>query len=252
MAHFIRVTLVDRLQHLQNFHVMARRTHQRVVVVRLMRYRLRMDVVIIELLTGVLHALCGQQRLGGPRDILMAQAGLEMEVMLADKIVAIDIEPGDVQKFPRVQGLLEPDMARQHAGRGQAIQREDRVALAALFVHVGAVAGGDIEMCFLGHFQQRAIHARIEFIVDVRKREVLAAGGGEAGITRDRDALVFLLQHLDVLQPIPPFGDHRQAVVRRPIVHQDQFIAVQLLLFNALKELRKKFLTVVDGSHDAQ
>jgi hypothetical protein len=36
----------------------------------------------------------------------------------------------------------------------------------------------------------------------------------------------------------------RQAVVRRPIVHQDQFIAVQLLLFNALKELRKKFLTV--------
>lgn len=63
-----------------------------------------MDVVIIELLTGVLHALRGQQRLGGPRDILMAQAGLEMEVMLADKIVAIDIEPGDVQKFPRVQG----------------------------------------------------------------------------------------------------------------------------------------------------
>jgi hypothetical protein len=36
----------------------------------------------------------------------MAQAGLEMEVMLADKVVAIDIQPGDVQKLPRVQGLL--------------------------------------------------------------------------------------------------------------------------------------------------
>lgn len=33
-----------------------------------------------------------------------------------------------------------------------------------------------------------------------------------------------------------PFGDHRQAVIRRTIVHQDQFIAVQLLLFNALKD----------------
>lgn len=86
-------------------------------------------------------------------------------------------------------------MARQHTRRGQAIQWEDRVALAALFVHIGAVAGGDIEMFFLGHLQQRAIHARIEFVVDIRKREIFAAGGGEAGIARDRDALVFLLQH---------------------------------------------------------
>ncbi len=106
------------------------------------------------------------------------------------------------------------------------------------FVHIGAVAGSDIEMFFLGHLQQRAIHARIEFVVDIRKREIFAAGGGEAGIARDRDALVFLLQHLDVPQPLLPFGDHRQAVVCRTIVHQDQFIAVQLLLFNALKELR--------------
>ncbi len=96
MAHFIRVALVDRLQHLQNLHIVARRTHQRVVVVRLMRHRLRVDVVIIELLAGVLHALRGQQRLCRPRDILMAQAGFEMEVMLADKVVAIDVEPGDV------------------------------------------------------------------------------------------------------------------------------------------------------------
>ena len=203
-----------------------------------MRHRLRVNVVIIELLTGVLHALRSQQRLCGPWDILMAQAGLEMEVVLADKVVAIDVEPGDVQKLPRVQGLLKPDMARQHIRRGQTIQWEDRVALAALFVHIGAVAGSDIEMFFLGHLQQRAIHARIEFVVDIRKREIFAAGGGEAGIARDRDALVFLLQHLDVLQPLLPFGDHRQAVVCRTIVHQDQFIAVQLLLFNALKELR--------------
>ena len=203
-----------------------------------MRHRLRVNVVIIELLTGVLHALRGQQGFCGPWDILMAQARLEMEVMLADKVVTINIKPGDVQKLPRVQGLLKPDMARQHTRRGQAIQWEDRVALAALFVHIGAVAGSDIEMFFLGHLQQRAIHARIEFVVDIRKREIFAAGGGEAGIARDRDALVFLLQHLDVLQPLLPFGDHRQAVVCRTIVHQDQFIAVQLLLFNALKELR--------------
>ena len=203
-----------------------------------MRHRLRVNVVIIELLTGVLHALRGQQGFCGPWDILMAQARLEMEVMLADKVVTINIKPGDVQKLPRVQGLLKPDMARQHIRRGQAIQWEDRVALAALFVHIGAVAGGDIEMFFLGHLQQRAIHARIEFVVDIRKRQIFAAGGGEAGIARDRDALVFLLQHLDVLQPLLPFGDHRQAVVCRTIVHQDQFIAVQLLLFNALKELR--------------
>ena len=30
------------------------------------------------------------------KELLMAQAGLEMEVMLADKVVAIDVEPGDV------------------------------------------------------------------------------------------------------------------------------------------------------------
>ena len=95
-----------------------------------------------------------------------------------------------------------------------------------------------IEIFFLGHLQQRAIHARIEFVVDIRKREIFAAGGGEAGIARDRDALVFLLQHLDVLQPLLPFGDHRQAVVCRTIVNLDELLAVQLLLFNALKELR--------------
>ncbi len=74
MAYFIRVALVNRLQHLQNLHIVARRTHQRVVVVRLMRHRLRVNVVIIELLTGVLHALRGQQGFCGPWDILMAQA----------------------------------------------------------------------------------------------------------------------------------------------------------------------------------
>lgn len=106
MAYFIRVALVNRLQHLQNLHIVARRTHQRVVVVRLMRHRLRVNVVIIELLTGVLHALRGQQGFCGPWDILMAQARLEMEVMLADKVVTINIKPGDVQKLPRVQACL--------------------------------------------------------------------------------------------------------------------------------------------------
>lgn len=106
MAYFIRVALVNRLQHLQNLHIVARRTHQRVVVVRLMRHRLRVNVVIIELLTGVLHALRGQQGFCGPWDILMAQARLEMEVMLADKVVTINIKPGDVQKLPRVGACL--------------------------------------------------------------------------------------------------------------------------------------------------
>ena len=99
MAYFIRVALVNRLQHLQNLHIVARRTHQRVVVVRLMRHRLRVNVVIIELLTGVLHALRGQQGFCGPWDILMAQAGLEMEVMLADKVVTINIKPVTCRNF---------------------------------------------------------------------------------------------------------------------------------------------------------
>lgn len=141
------------------------------------------------------------------------------------------------QKLPRVRGLLKPDMARQYIRRGQAIQWEDRVALAALFVHIGAVAGSDIEMFFLGHLQQRAIHARIEFVVDIRKREIFAAGGGEAGIARDRDAPFSCSSTgrsaaAPAIRRSPPgccLSNHRS---------RDQFIAVQLLLFNALKELR--------------
>lgn len=128
-------------------------------------------------------------------------------------------------------------MARQHIRRGQAIQWEDRVALAALFVHIGAVAGSDIEMFFLGHLQQRAIHARIEFVVDIRKREIFAAGGGEAGIARDRDAWfscsstwTFCSRSChSAITASCCLSNHRSP---------DQFIAVQLLLFNALKELR--------------
>ncbi|MBX4413665.1 hypothetical protein K4G92_25115, partial [Mycobacterium tuberculosis] len=77
-----------------------------------------------------------------------------MEVMLADKVVTINIKPGDVQKLPRVQGLLKPDMARQHIRRGQAIQWEDRVALAALSVHIGAVAGTDTDTLYRTQPQQ--------------------------------------------------------------------------------------------------
>ena len=104
--HFFRVTLVDGIQHLQNFHVMARRANQRVIIVRHMGNRCGVNVIVVKTFTGVLHAVSCEQDFGSPRDILMAQAGFEMETMFTDKVVAIDIQPGDVEELTRIQRHL--------------------------------------------------------------------------------------------------------------------------------------------------
>ena len=103
MAHFIRVALIDGIEHLQDFHVVTRGANQRVVIVRHMGHRCRVNVVVVITFTGVLNPLCRKQHFGGPRDILMAQAGFEMEIVFTDKVVAIDVQPGDVKELTRIQ-----------------------------------------------------------------------------------------------------------------------------------------------------
>ena len=97
--HFFRVTLVDGIQHLQNFHVMARRANQRVIIVRHMGNRCGVNVIVVKTFTGVLHAVSCEQDFGSPRDILMTQAGLKTKTVLTNKVVAIDIQPGHMQKL---------------------------------------------------------------------------------------------------------------------------------------------------------
>ena len=118
-------------------------------------------------------------------------------------------------------------------------------------VDVAAVAGGDVKIALFRHFQKRTVHARVKLIVDIRKGQVFTGRRGEPGIARHRHALVFLFQYEHVLQALFPLVDNRKATVRRPVVHQDQFIAFQLLLLKALKELRKEFFAVIDGGYDA-
>ena len=60
-----------------------------------------MDVVIVELLAGVLHAFCRQQHFRGPGNILMTQARLKMEAVIRDKLAAVNIEPGDMQELTK-------------------------------------------------------------------------------------------------------------------------------------------------------
>lgn len=72
---------------------MARRANQRVVIIRGVRYRGGVNVVVVKAFAGVLNAFRGKQHLSRPRDILMAQARLETEAVLTNKIVTIDIQP---------------------------------------------------------------------------------------------------------------------------------------------------------------
>ena len=78
---------------------MARRANQRVVIIRGVRYRGGVNVVVVKAFAGVLNAFRGKQHLSRPRDILMAQAWLETEAVLTNKIVTIDIQPGHMQEL---------------------------------------------------------------------------------------------------------------------------------------------------------
>ena len=65
--------------------------NQRVVIIRSMRYRSRVNVVVIKAFAGVLNAFRGKQHFGRPRNILMAKAGFKMETVFTNKVVAIDV-----------------------------------------------------------------------------------------------------------------------------------------------------------------
>ena len=57
------------------------------------------DQVVIQRFVDILHPLRRQQHFGGPRNILMTQAMFEAETMAFDEVVAINIQPGDMQEF---------------------------------------------------------------------------------------------------------------------------------------------------------
>jgi hypothetical protein len=85
-------------------------------------------------------------------------------------------------------------------------------------------------------FQQARIHARIDDIINIRERDVIACCCGQTGITGRRDTPIRLVDDIKMTEFTGVAGDDICRAVSRAVINNNKFQAVQILFLYAVKK----------------
>ena len=116
----------------------------------------------------------------------MAQTLFKAEALLFDKGVAIDVKPRHVQELARFERHLQP-VGPSSTSVDASLSEGKSFRRASVVINVGTVAGRDVQLPGECNFQQARIHARIDDIINIRERDVIARCCGQTGIPGRRD-----------------------------------------------------------------
>ena len=74
---------------------------------------------------------------------------------------------------------------------------------------------------------------------------------GQTGITRDGDALILLFDYLHLREFFAPVFNDLHRTVGRAVIDNDDFHAVDALIYKTGKKLIQESFTVINGNHHA-